>query len=218
MSQPIRVLLADDHPIFIRGLRHVLEADPRVEVAGEAQEGESALQLIRNRKCEVAVLDLEMPGKDGVEILKAIRDEKLPIAVIFLTMHKSEAMFNKAIDSGADGYVLKDAAFSEILDAIKAVAAGRNFVSPALSTYLFGRRRRSQAMGQQQPGLDDLTPTERRVLQSIAAEKSSAEIARQLFISVRTVDRHRANICAKLDLHGNNALLRFALAHKSELS
>lgn len=218
MSGTIRVLIADDYPIFMRGLRQVLAAEPRVEIVAEARDGEAALQGIRAHNPQVAVLDIEMPGKDGLEIMRAIREEKLRVAVIVLTMHKDEALFNATLDAGASGYVIKDAALSEIVDAVKAVAAGHNFVSPSLSTYLLGRRRRGRALEEQQPCLKDLTAAEWRVLQLIADAKTSGEIAQQLFISVRTVEHHRANICAKLNLHGSNALLRFALAHKSELS
>jgi DNA-binding NarL/FixJ family response regulator len=197
MSRKIRIVIADDHPVFAQGLRQVLIADPYMDVVADARDGEAALQCIQEHKPDVAVLDVDMPKKDGFEVLRAVQERKLAVATIFLTMHKHESIFNAALDLG--------------------VAAGRNFVSPTLSTYLFGRRRHAQSLLEQQPALKDLSPSEQRVLRSIADAKTSDQIASELHVSIRTIEHHRANICAKLSLHGSNALLRFALAHKSEL-
>lgn len=131
-------------------------------------------------------------------------------------MHKNERFFNAALDLGVQGYVLKDSATSEIVSGIKAVAAGQSYVTPALIDYLLNRRRAS-APAEQHTGLATLTDAERRVLKPVAEYKTSKEIADELFIIIRTVDRHRANIVTKLDLKGSHALLQFALEHKSEL-
>jgi DNA-binding NarL/FixJ family response regulator len=214
----IRIVIADDHPIFARGLRQVLVDDPGLDVVAEARDGEAALECIQEYSPDVVILDVDMPRKDGFEVVRAMEDRKLSAAVIFLTMHKNEALFNAALDLGVRGYVLKDSALSEVADSVKAVAAGHNFVSPLLSTYLFGRRTRGQRLLKEQPSLKDLTPTEHRVLQLIAAGKSSGEIAQELYLSIRTVEHHRAHVCSKLNLHGRDALLRFAVAHKSEFA
>jgi DNA-binding NarL/FixJ family response regulator len=214
----IRIVIADDHPIFSRGLRQILMADPGLDVVAEARDGEAALKCIEEHHPDVAILDVDMPRKDGFEVVQAMQERKLSTAVILLTMHKNESLFNAALDLGVRGYVLKDSALSEVADSVKAVAAGQDFVSPELTTYLFGRRKRGQALLKEQPGLKDLTPAERRVLQLIAAGKSTGEIAQALFLSIRTVEHHRAHICAKLNLHGRDTLLRFAITHKSELS
>jgi DNA-binding NarL/FixJ family response regulator len=214
----IRIVIADDHPIFARGLRQVLVDDPGLDVVAEARDGEAALECIQEYSPDVVILDVDMPRKDGFEVVRAMEDRKLSAAVIFLTMHKNEALFNAALDLGVRGYVLKDSALSEVADSVKAVAAGHNFVSPLLSTYLFGRRTRGQRLLKEQPSLKDLTPTEHRVLQLIAAGKSSGEIAEELYLSIRTVEHHRAHVCSKLNLHGRDALLRFAVAHKSEFA
>jgi DNA-binding NarL/FixJ family response regulator len=214
----IRIVIADDHPIFVKGLRQVLLADLSLEVVAEARDGDAALQCLQEHKPDVVVLDIEMPKKDGFEVVRALKTSQPDLAVLFLTMHKDEALFNAAVDLGVQGYVLKDSALAEIVEGVRTVAAGHSFVSPVLSSYLLGRRRRAQNLLAERPTLRDLTPTERRVLQLIADSKSSAQIAQELFVSVRTVEHHRANICAKLSLHGSNALLRFALAHRSELA
>ena len=213
----IRIVIADDHAIFTRGLRQILMDDPGLEVVAEARDGEAALYCIQEHSPDVVILDVDMPKKDGFEVVRAMEERKLPGAVIFLTMHKNEALFNAALDLGVRGYVLKDSALTEVADSVKAVAAGQNFISPMLSTYLFGRRSRGQALVKEQSGLKDLTAAERRVLQLIAGGKSTGEIAQQLYLSIRTVEHHRAHICGKLNLQGRDGLLRFAITHKSEL-
>jgi DNA-binding NarL/FixJ family response regulator len=158
-----------------------------------------------------------MPKQDGFAVAKEIHKRKLPVNVIFLTIHNEEAIFHAAMDLGIKGYILKDGALIEIPDAIRTVAAGQFYVSPPLVAYLLHRRDRSQALLQTEPGLKDLTASERRILHMIAENKSSKEIGAELFIHYRTVENHRVNICQKLGLRGTNSLLRFALQHKSEL-
>lgn len=218
MKTEIRVLIADDHPIFRKGLRSVIEADPRLKIVAEAEDGEAALEQMEAFRPEIAVLDLQMPNLGGFDVMRVIQEKKLPVAVIFLTMHKDERFFNAALNRGARGYVLKESAVNDIIAGIKAVAAGQDFISPQLSSYLLNRRARADALREQKPGLASLTPTERQVLQLIAANKTSKEIGKDMFISVHTVEKHRANICEKLGLRGSHALLNFALEHKSELS
>ena len=218
MKPEIRIVIADDHPIFRRGLRSVIETDQQLKIVAEAEEGEAALEQIQILRPEIAILDMEMPNRDGFEVMQEIQEKKLPVAVIFLTMYKDERFFNTALDRGAKGYVLKDSAVNDIIAGIKAVAAGQHFISPQLSTYLLNRRTRAISLIEQKPGLNDLTPTERQVLRLIAVNKTSKQIADELFIAVRTVEKHRANVCEKLDLRGSHALLSFALEHKSELS
>jgi len=213
----ISVVIADDHPIFRQGLRQVIEADERIVIVGEAADGETTLERLESLTPDVAVLDIEMPRKDGFALAQAIKDKGLSTQVIFLTMFKEEDLFDRAVDLGVLGYVLKDSAATEIVESIKVVAAGKHFISPAISSYLVNRNRRAAALAQHKPGLNDLTATERRVLKLIAEEQTTREIAGKLFISPRTVDTHRANICRKLDLHGSLALVKFAIEHKSEL-
>jgi DNA-binding NarL/FixJ family response regulator len=218
MKTEIRIVIADDHPIFRKGLRSVIETDSRLKIVAEAEDGEVALEQIQTLRPDIAILDMEMPNKGGFEVMRAIHEKRLPVAVIFLTMHKDERFFNAALDLGVKGYVLKDSAVNDAIASIKAVAAGENFISPQLSTYLVSRRNRAASLAEQRPGLNNLTPTEQHVLRLIAANKTSKEIADELYISIRTVEKHRANISEKLELHGSHVLLSFALEHKSELS
>lgn len=216
MNSEITVLIADDHPIFRKGLRQIIETDPSLKIVAEAEDGESALAQMQACCPQVAVLDVDMPGKDGLAVAREVRELRLPVSLIFLTMHKNERFFNAALDTGAKGYVLKDSASAEIVSGIRAVAAGQSYVTPALTDYLLNRRR-AGAQSSQPTGTDALTEAERRILRLVAEYKTSKEIADELFISVRTVDRHRANIANKLDLRGAHALLQFALEHKADL-
>lgn len=211
MNREIRVLIADDHPIFRRGLRMVVESDPLLRVVAEAEEGETALLKIEEFKPEIAILDIDMPLADGLKIAGAIREKKFPTRAIFLTMHKDEAIFNAAIDLGVKGFVIKDSAANDIIHCIKSVANGQSFYSSILSQFLINR------ITSPVSPLTMLTLSERRILRLIAEGKQTKEIAGELFISPRTVEHHRANISCKLNLRGKNALLTFALTNKNKI-
>lgn len=211
----ITVIIADDHPIFRKGLRQIIETDRNLKIVAEAEDGNEALEKIRRLKPQVAVLDVDMPNRDGLDVLKNLREDDAPSAVILLTMYKEDRFFNAALDAGAKGYVLKDSAISEIISAIRHAARGENFISPTLSTLLV--KRLTRAEHQQKSALDALTESERRILKMVAGAKNNQQIADELFISIRTVENHRSNICRKLDLEGKNALLTYALTNKSQI-
>jgi DNA-binding NarL/FixJ family response regulator len=215
MAGRIKVLIVDDHPLFRGGLRQVISADARFELVGEAGDGEVAWKMIQEKKPDVAVLDVNLPGLTGLEIARRLHEKKLRTRVIILTMHKEEELINRALDFGVNGFVLKENAVEDILDAIVTAATGGHYLSPSVSGYLVRRRNRAETLAAHKPGLDDLTKAERRILKLIAEKKTSREIAAELFISPRTVEAHRANICAKLDLHGSHRLLQFALENRS---
>ena len=217
MSREISIIIADDHPIVRKGLREIIEADSRLKVLAEADDGEEAVALVEKLKPEIVVLDVDMPRLDGFGAVRELQKRKIPVKIVFLTIHRKEDIFHAAMDLGVSGYILKDSAIFEIVNGIKAVAAGEYFVTASLTSFLIGRRRRVQNFEQNAPELARLTATEKRIVQMIADYKSSKDIAAELFIHYRTVENHRTNICQKLDLHGSHALMKFALAHKSEL-
>jgi DNA-binding NarL/FixJ family response regulator len=215
MSERITILIVDDHPLFRQGLRQSVEADPRFELIGEAGDGAAALKLIQEKKPSVAVLDVGLPCMSGLEVARALQSLSLPTRIVILTMYKEEEIFNRALDVGAMGFVLKENAAQDILNSLAAVAAGQHYLSPSISGYVVRRRRRAEELSTKKPGLDDLTKAQRCVLKLVAENKTSREIAAELFISPRTVEAHRAHICLKLQLHGSHSLLQFALENRS---
>jgi len=208
--EEITIIVADDHPIFRRGLRAVIDSAPALRVIGEAENGESALAQIEELEPDVVVLDVNMPIADGLAVAHEIKLRNLPTIPVFLTMHQDEGIFNAALEAEVRGFVIKDGAANDIIKCIEAVITGQSFFSSALSQFLLARRQGERSLSEQ------LTASERRILTLIAADKSSREIASELFISVRTVEHHRAHISSKLNLKGNNALLKFALTNKNK--
>ena len=215
MEKQISILIADDHPVFRRGLRQVVESDGRFRIAHEVENGEQALAALEQGPCDIAVLDVDMPGLTGIDVVRTIQKRRIPVEVIFITMYKEEYMFNKAMDLGVRGYVLKESAVADILNGIRAVAERKYYISPSISEYLVRRSGRQTALPAWQGGVADLTPMERRIMRLIAENKTSREIAAELDISPKTVDRHRENVANKLNLHGPHALLKFALENKN---
>ena len=217
MGTEIRILIADDHPIFRQGLRAVIEKQRGFTVVAEAADGAHALDQLRTGEITVAVLDVTMPVKDGFAVAREARAQRLAAALVFLTMHKDEHVLNAALDLGVRGFFFKDTAPTEIVDCVRSVAAGGEYISPTVSSFLIRRRAGAATLAQQMPALEQLTPAERRVLRLIADGLTSRDIAAQLGIGVRTVEHHRNNVAVKLELRGSHALTRFALKHQSDL-
>lgn len=217
MKTEVNIIIADDHPIFRRGLRGVIETESNFNVVAEADDGAAAFNLIQSLKPDVAVLDVNMPEMTGIDVVRKLQTERSDVKIIFLTMHRDEEFFNTAMDLGALGYILKDSAVTDIVACIKSVSRNQPFISSTLSSLLLNRSRRGEELKKEMPQLERLTPTERRVLQLIADYKTSKEIAEILCIHSRTVDNHRTNICQKLELKGSLALLKFAAEHKSQI-
>lgn len=217
MINEIKIIVADDHPAFRGGVKWAISTDSSIEIVGEAENGEDALELIRKHEPDLVVLDVDMPKMTGFDVARKLQNSNLATEVIILTVHNDEDMFNKAMDLGVKGYLLKESAIEDIVEGIKTVAKGKNYINSSLSTYLFNRSQLKANLADSKPTINDLTPTQLRILRLVSQEKTSQEIADELFISVKTVHRHRENICRRLDISGNNALLKFALANKSNL-
>jgi DNA-binding NarL/FixJ family response regulator len=217
-ADPIRILIADDHPVLRKGLRLTIEEDPGLRVVAEASDGEEALALVSKLRPDIAVLDIDMPKLDGLGVGREIRRLGLAVKTIFLTLHMDEDMFRTALELGSKGYILKDSAALEIVAGIRSVAADRPYYSSAIAMQMLDHRESPRKTPTGIP-VDQLSPTERRIMQLIGNGKSSKEIGTELSIHYRTVENHRTNICRKLSLEGEgaNALLRFALQNKSRL-
>lgn len=209
---PIRIIIADDHPLVRSGLREAIERAADMHVLAEAGDGAEAMQYIERHHPDIAVLDVEMPGMSGIDVLRSLRGAEDPPRIIMLTVHRSAEVFHVVMDLGAQGYVLKESAIADVVQGIRTVHGGEFFVSPALADGLFTPTKTPAEL--LLPGLRALSTAERSVLRLITIGESTQEIATRLFISPRTVTHHRENISAKLGLRGNYALLRFALEHR----
>jgi len=211
----INIIIADDHPLLRTGLRESLERDPGIVILEEAGDGEQALRSIRRHRPDIAVLDIEMPIKSGVEVVEELRRDGDATKIIVLTVHKSKRVFDSLIELGVQGYILKDSSITDIRDGILAVYNGDHFISPVLAAGFF--REHTIIDNGKGDQLKRLSGMEARVMLLIAKGHTSREIGEILGISPHTVTRHRENISSKLDLKGSNALLRFALENRSYL-
>jgi len=206
------IFIADDHPIFLHGLKTIIDGQNNFKVSNTASDGVTAWDLIQVNKPSIAILDVDMPGMTGIEISRRVKELGLDTKVIILTMHKDEAVFNLALDMGAMAYVLKDNAATDLVNSINTVLKGEYFISPHIIG--FYNNRKQGKYHDIVTAINILTDTEKKVLRMISANKSSKEIASDFFISDKTVQNHRFNICKKLDLEGVNSLLSFALQNK----
>jgi DNA-binding NarL/FixJ family response regulator len=217
MSTPLKILIADDHPIFRRGLCDVIQTDAGLHLVGQACNGEEALKLIDELRPDIAIFDVHMPKLSGLQAARKLIEQESPVKLVLLTMHEDEDLLSEALDLGVQAYVLKENAVEDLLSAVRSVSGGRTFISASLSGLLVRRRAQSDALRREKPGLDSLTPTERRILRLIADDKTSKEIAEVLGCALRTVETHRQNMSLKLGLSGSHSLLKFAYDNKSRL-
>lgn len=207
MSERIRVLLADDHNLVRAGVRKILEGDPRMRVVAEAANGLAALEALEKQAVDVLVLDLSMPDLDGLEVLRRARKSHPDLRVLVLTMHADPEYVARAVEAGANGYLLKDSAVQDLVAGIEAAVAGRNYYSPPIQAALAEiLRNRTNPRP-----FDQLTDREREVLRAVAKGLPTKEIASQLGISVRTVETHRANLMRKLDVRSVALLTQVAI-------
>jgi len=207
--KPIRVLLADDHTLVRAGLRGLLEGLQGVEVVGEAGEGQETLRLAKTLRPDVVLLDIGMPGLNGLEVAGRLATIDPAIRVLILSMHSTEEYVVRALRAGSAGYLLKGSAVAELEVALRAVARGDTYLSPAVSKHVVDDYVRRTG-GAEDP-LEALTPRQREILQLAAEGQSSKEIATQLGISYRTVEAHRAQLMERLGLHDLAGLVRFAV-------
>ena len=214
---PIRIIIADDHPIFRAGLVAVIRAQSDITVVAEAANGEELLAMTEQHRPDVVLTDIDMPVMNGIRAAEELKKRASTAKVLFLTLYTDEEFFNQALDIGVRGFLLKENAVSEIISAIRTVAAGKYFLTPSVSDFMVRRSEGAKTIEKEFPGLLELTVTERKILRRIAQGETTKQIADALFISVKTCESHRSNITKKLRLTGSQTLLKFALENKQRL-
>ena len=207
----IRIVLVDDHEIVRAGLRMLLQSQTDIEIVGEAENGQQALELCRQAHPDVVVMDITMPGPSGLEVTRQLKQQHPDIAVLALTIHEGEQYFFEMLNAGASGYVPKRAAPTDLVNAIRAVHSGEVYLHPSVAKSLVNDYLQRVQMGWERASYDGLTEREQQVLKMIAEGQMNKEIAEKLSISVRTVERHRENIMSKLNLHTRAELVRYAV-------
>ena len=206
-----RVLLVDDHALVRAGIRALLESLPRVEVVGETGDGLEAVRLARELAPDAILLDITLPGLNGLEVATRVARLGAGTRVLMLSMHASPEYAARAFAAGAAGYLNKDSAFDELAAALEAIGAGRRYLCRAIDEVQVAELERLAATGSS--GLDRLTPRQRQILQLVAEGLGTRQIAERLFLSVKTVETHRAQIMQRLDIHDVPGLVRFAIRH-----
>jgi len=209
----LTLLIADDHPLFRAGVKQTLEKLDSVEIF-EAEEGNEALQKILNLKPDIAVIDLQMPGKTGLEILSSLIESKVATKIILLTMHKNINYFYQAVSLGVKGYLLKETAVDDLIIAVETVGHGDVFISSRLKKLIESQKKSDYQNKVIIDSINSLTKSEKEILRLIAEWKSNSEIAGILFNSIRTIENHRQKISEKLNLQGTHSLIKFTIENK----
>jgi two-component system response regulator NreC len=211
MSQKARIVIAEDHTILREGLRSLLSSNPGFEIVGEAGDGREAIRCAEKFKPDLILTDLSMPRMNGMEAIKEIKRESPATKVLVLTVHKAEEYILATFRAGADGYILKDSTHSELMMAVKKVLTGKRYISPEISDKVIEGYLEGKKTLKSRTSWETLTQREREILKLIAEGYRNKEIANDLCISVKTVEKHRANLMEKLDLHNVQALTTFAI-------
>jgi two-component system response regulator NreC len=209
----IHVLIADDHIIVREGLRTLLEAQPDIEVIGEATNGEEAIARTKELNPDIVLMDITMPVMNGLEATAIIKQDNPEVKILILTMHEDDEYFFKILEAGASGYFVKGGSSTELISALNAVSRGDAFLYPTMAKKLLGDYLQRVKSGQDRETFGGLTKREREILKLVADGNNNQEIASQLFLSPATVQTHRANIMAKLNMHSLANLTKYAIKH-----
>ncbi len=208
----IRLLICDDHTLFCEGIKAMLRNEPNMEIVGEARDGRRAVELVKELKPDVLIMDVSMPDMNGFDATRRIREFDDSVKVLMLTMHDDEDQVARCLEAGASGYILKDAPASQLLYAIETVEKGERYLSPVvLKKVVAGYVNNSQ---RPQTSYDRLSPREREILKLLAEGLSVKEIATRLNLSVKTVDVHKYNLMRKIDVHDRAELIKYAIQKK----
>ena len=216
LQKQTTIMIADDHPLFLTGLREIISGVPDWQIIAEAINGQQALEFITKKTPDISILDINMPLKDGLEVAKFVHENNIPTSVIILTMYDDEMIFKKAASYCIKGFILKESAIDDVIEGIEHVVQGDTFVSPKLFHRFLKKDFRKTNI--EKLYRYNLTNSEQKILKMIANNYTTRQIAEKLFISPKTVEHHRSNICKKFNLTGKNALLRFVLENKEILN
>ncbi len=211
MNQKVRIVIAEDHTILREGLRLLLSSEPNFEIVGEAEDGREAIKCVEKFRPDLILTDLSMPRMNGMEAIKEIKRQSPKTKVLVLTVHKAEEYILSTFRAGANGYLLKDSTHAELVMAVKKVLSGKQYISPEISEKVIEGYLEGKKTLKTQTSWETLTQREREILKLIAEGYKNKEIAEDLCISVKTVEKHRANLMEKLDLHSIQALTAFAI-------
>lgn len=211
MKKPYRIIITEDHTILRQGLRVLLSSDPDFKIVGEAEDGRESVRLAEALSPDLILMDLSMPKMTGIEAIGEIKKRSTDIKIVVLTVHGGEEYVLSALEAGADGYVLKDANRDELTTAIRKVLEGKRYLSPDVSGKVIEGYLEGKTALRKKTSWDTLTPREREILKLIAEGYKNREMAEALFISPKTVQKHRANLMEKLNLHNAVALTVFAI-------
>ncbi len=211
MENKKKIVIAEDHTILRDGLRALISSQNNLEVIGEAGDGREAVRIVDNLEPDLLLIDLSMPKMNGIEAIKEIKNQHPDIKIIILTVHKSDEYIFASLKAGANGYMLKDASQNELLQAIQYVLNGKSFISPSISDRVIDAYLNAAPKDTTFSVLDNLTSREREILKLIAEGYTNKQIADHLCISLKTVEKHRANLMNKLDLKNTAALTTFAI-------
>jgi DNA-binding NarL/FixJ family response regulator len=211
MSQKYRIVLAEDHTILREGVRSLLSSAPDLEIVGEAGDGREAIQYVEEQKPDLILMDLSMPRMNGMEAVREIKRRFSDTKILVLTVHKTEEYILAALQAGANGYLLKDSTYAELLMAVNYVLRGKTYISPEISHMVLEGYVEGRKTLKKRTSWDTLTKREREILKLIAEGYKNKEIAEDLCISTKTVEKHRANLMEKLDLHKVQALTAYAI-------
>jgi len=211
MNKKSRIVIAEDHTILREGLRSLLSSSPEFEIVGEAKDGREAIGCVEKFKPDLILTDLSMPRMNGMEAIKEIKRQSPETKILVLTVHKTEEYILATLQAGADGYLLKDSTHAELLMAVKHVLGGKRYISPGISDKVLEGYLEGKKTLRTHTTWETLTQREREILKLIAEGYKNKEIAEDLCISPKTVEKHRANLMEKLDLHSIQALTAFAI-------
>jgi DNA-binding NarL/FixJ family response regulator len=210
----IQVLIAEDHLMVRAGIRALLEREVDIHVTGEASNGQEAVEMTQELKPDVLVMDIMMPRMNGIQAAENIRNLKLSTHILILSMYADEGLVHQALQYGVKGYVLKSSVSDELIRAVRAIATGQTYLSASISEIVLESAIHANTSRQKDDPLSNLSPREKEILQLIAEEHTSAEIAQLLFISEKTVEKHRAKLMEKLNVHNVAGLVRLAVKYR----